>query len=97
MAERAQVSLHSGVDKPAPRWARNLFVGAAIGLVIGIGIVYVLAFVYGETLGLTVGKCAAFACTMTVFLSQPAGIVGMVGGAAAGAAVGGVAHWLHRA
>lgn len=67
-----------------------------IGLVVGLAVVFLLAVFYGNAIGLTAGECAAFACSMTVFLSQPAGIAGMVAGAAAGAVVGSVAHLLHR-
>jgi hypothetical protein len=96
MAERAPISFQTDTGRTVPRWARNVFFGGAIGLVVGLAVVFLLALFYGKSTGLTAGECAAFACTMTVFLSQPAAIGGMVAGAAAGAVVGGIAHLLRH-
>ena len=96
MSKQAPVSMQTGTGNKAPRWARNVFWGGVIGLAVGLATVFVLAVVYGEAIGLAPGACALFACDMTLLLSQPAGLGGVVAGAVAGAVVGGLAHVLHR-
>jgi hypothetical protein len=97
MSGRVPVSpMPIGNGRKAPRWARNLFFGGVIGVVVALVVLFVAGLVYGKSMCLSPVEDAGFALTMTMFLSQPAGIAGMIIGAVAGAAVGSVAHFLHH-
>ena len=76
--------------------AKYVLVGAAMGLVIAIVALLAVSAMYGDAIGLSVGSCAAFACTLTVLLSQPVGLAGMIAGALVGTAVAAiVSHRRH--
>jgi hypothetical protein len=79
-----------------PRWAKYAFWGGAAGMVAGVGTLFVMAVFYGEATGLSAVACATFACVLTLLLSQPAGLVGMVAGALVGAVVGGVVYCIRH-
>jgi hypothetical protein len=88
------------VPNRSPMLVRRLvtfvFWGCAAGLVAGVGMLFVLAVAYGEAIGLSPGACALFACSVTVLLSQPAGVAGMASGAAVGAVAGGIVYYVHH-
>ena len=96
MSETAPVSFQSNPSRRTPRWARNLFFGGAVGLVVALVLLFLLALFYGKSLGLSASQDAVVAFDLTLFHSQLVGIVGMIIGAAAGAVVGSIAHLLHR-
>ena len=75
------------------RWAKYVFAGGAVGFVMGIGAVYVFAERYGAAIGLSPTDCVALGCTVALFLSQPAGLGGMLVGALVGVALGGIAYY----
>ena len=56
---------------------------------------FVIVFFYGQSLGLSVGECTLLGCVMTILLSQPAGIVGVLAGAGVGVLCGLMGYW-HR-
>ncbi len=69
--------------------------GAGIGVVSSLAMLFVIVFFYGQSMGLSAGECTLLSCVMTIFLSQPAGVVGILAGAGVGAICGWVGHW-HR-
>ena len=75
-----------------PRWVRYTFAGGAIGFVSALAVLFIVTVFYGETLGMSVGGCVILGCTMTVMLSQPAGLFGMLLGFIVGAACGALVH-----
>ncbi len=78
------------------RLLKFVFWGGAAGFAAGVGVLLVLAVSYGTAIGLSPGACALFACSITVLLSQPAGIAGMATGAAVGAVAGGIVYYVHH-
>lgn len=76
-----------------PRWARYVFWGAIVGLASALSSLFVVTFYYGETIGLVTKSCAILGCAMTAMLSQPAGLLGLLVGAACGALCGVVVHF----
>lgn len=77
------------------RLARYLYWGAGVGVIGSIAMLFVIVFFYGQSMGLSAGECTVLSCVMTILLSQPAGIVGILAGAAIGALCGYIGHW-HR-
>ena len=77
------------------RLLRYAFFGGAVGFIIGVGVLLVIAAFYGELIGLSPGHDLFFALTVTMFLSQPAGITGMVVGATVGVMAGAVIYYMH--
>ena len=82
-------------DNGVSRLSRYLFWGAGIGVVSSLVTLFVIVFFYGQSMGLSAGECTLLGCVMTIFLSQPAGIVGILAGAGVGALCGYLGHW-HR-
>ena len=78
------------------RLAHFLYLGAGIGLASSIAMLFVIVFFYGQHMGLSAGECTVLSCVMTILLSQPAGVVGILVGAAVGAFCGFVGHRLHN-
>jgi hypothetical protein len=79
---------------PAPplklsRSIRHVFWGALSGLAAGLAVAFALALLDGYTQGMSPLACLAYGCTLTVLLSHPAGIGGMLLGATLGAFTGG--------
>lgn len=96
MSERVPVSsFQVGAGSKTPRWARNVFVGGLVGLVVALVVLFMLALSYGESMGLSGARELKVAALLTLFLSQPTSIIGMLTGAVAGAVVGSIAHLLH--
>ena len=79
-----------------PRMSRYVLWGAVIGVIGGLGTLFVVTAYYGHACGLTTGACVALGCAMTVLLAQPAGLLGLLAGAACGAVCGFVAHYVHH-
>ncbi|MBL0141861.1 MAG: hypothetical protein IPP91_07260 [Betaproteobacteria bacterium] len=92
MSEIRLDSVPEGSAKSVPHWVNHVFWGSVAGLAIGLITVFLLTTFHGGAMGLSPSACVALGCTMTLLLSQPAGIVGMIAGAAIGAVVGGAAH-----
>ena len=88
----------SGIDPPSavPQSVHYVFWGAVIGVIGGLVALLTTATYFGAISGLTAAECAAFGSLMTVMLSQPAGLVGLLVGAACGGTVAIFAHFLHR-
>ena len=80
----------NGVSRPA----RYIYWGAAVGLVASLATLFVIVYFYGQSIGLGGASCALFSCVMTLLLSQPAGIIGLLAGAATGAFCGFIGHRL---
>jgi hypothetical protein len=76
--------------------AKYALFGGFAGLALGMGALIVTAILYGNGIGLSPQDCAVFACTMTMFLSQPVGIGGLVAGTAVGLMSGGVVYYAHH-
>ena len=79
---------------PAPppklsRAIRHVFWGAVLGLAVGLGTAFALALLDGYSQGMSPLACLAYGCTLTVLLSHPAGLGGMLLGATLGAFTGG--------
>jgi hypothetical protein len=70
------------------RVARFVLAGGAFGLLAALAVTFVLALLDGSARGLTPGSCIVYGCTITMLLSQPTGIGGMLAGAALGGAAG---------
>ena len=79
-----------------PRLTPYVLWGAIIGVIGGLAALFVMTAYYGHTCGLTTGACIALGCAMTVLLAQPAGLLGLLAGAACGAVCGFVAHYVHH-
>jgi hypothetical protein len=79
-----------------PRLTPYVIWGAVIGVTGGLAALFVMTAYYGHTLGLTTGACVALGCAVTVLLSQPAGLFGLLAGAACGGVCGFVAHYVHH-
>jgi hypothetical protein len=95
MAEKSAAA--TAVRRPSviPWWLRYVVVGCVAGLVICVASLFVVSVFYGAALGLSPLACAAASCVLTLLLSQPAGLAGMVAGATVGA-VAGVVVWYAR-
>ena len=88
----------SGIDPPnaIPKSVHYVFWGAVIGVIGGLATLLTIATYYGAITGLSAAECAAFGSLMTVMLSQPAGLAGLLIGAACGGTCAIFAHYLHR-
>ena len=74
------------------RTSRYVFAGAVAGVLASLAALLAASTAYAATTGLTPVGCAVFGTTMTVLLSQPVGLAGLV----AGAAVGGICALVTR-
>lgn len=77
------------VERRYARPVRYMFWGALAGFVASIVATFVLALIYGNAQGMAAGSCVAYGCVLTLLLSQPVGISGMLAGAGVGALAGG--------
>jgi hypothetical protein len=96
MSAKGHVAGQARVPRSWRRIAKFVFLGGVAGLVVGVGVLFVVAVLYGEAIGLTPGACALFACSATMLLSQPAGVAGMLTGAIVGLAAGAVVYYVHH-
>ena len=85
------------IAPPVSRSVKHVFWGGGVGLVVGLAAAFVLAVLDGQAKGLSPGSCVAYGCALTVLFSHPAGLGGMLVGAALGALSGGGLHFLRRA
>ena len=78
----------SGVDPPrtAPKPRNCVFRGAVAGLIIALAAFFVASTYYVGVAGLCDGSCATIGSFITILLSQPVALAGMVIGAACGGA-----------
>jgi len=90
MSQNGSLSIPTGNVNVTSLWVKYAFLGSVAGLVVALGVLFAVAMVYGDAMGLSTLGCVAASCTLTALFSQPAGISGIVFGAIAGAAVGGV-------
>jgi hypothetical protein len=74
--------------------SRYVYWGAAVGILASLATLFVIVYFYGQSIGLGAAGCALLSCTMTLLLSQPAGIVGIIAGGLVGAFCGFIAHRL---
>ena len=88
----------SGVDPPTatPKRAHYVFWGSVIGLVAGLATLFAVSTYYGAMTGLEAANCVALGSVMTVLLSQPVGLGGLLVGGACGGLCAGIAHWIHH-
>ena len=68
-------------DNGVSKISRYVFSGAAIGVVSCFAMLFVIVFFYGQSIGLSLGECTVLGCVMTILVSQPAGVIGMLAGA----------------
>jgi hypothetical protein len=92
MTITSQISNSPGVSILTTRRATHVVVGGIVGLAVGVAALFVLVTLYGQAIGLAPANCAVLSCVLTLLLSQPVGILGMVAGATVGAVTGGVVH-----
>jgi hypothetical protein len=75
-----------------PRWARYTFAGGVAGFVSALAVLFIITVFYGEVLGMGTESCLILGCAMTVMLSQPAGLFGMLLGIIVGSLCGVIGH-----
>ena len=75
---------------------RYVFTGAVSGLLAGLAAMLAASTAYAATMGLPAAECAVFGTTMTVLLSQPVGLAGLLAGAACGGLFAVVARHVHQ-
>jgi hypothetical protein len=88
----AEKPTQSAAPAPPPRLSRairHVFWGAVSGLAAGLAVAFALALFDGYAQGMSPLACLAYGCTLTVLLSHPAGLGGMLLGATLGAFTGG--------
>ena len=78
------------------QWIKYVFWGGAIGLAGGLFMTFILAMFDGMARGLTPGSCVVYGCALTLMLSHPAGLGGMLVGGGLGAATGGALYLYHK-
>lgn len=70
------------------RLARYIYSGTTVGMIGGLTTLFVIVFVYGQQAGLSACESAILSCVITVLLSQPAVLIGLLAGATVGLVVG---------
>jgi hypothetical protein len=88
----AEMPTRSAAPAPPPKLSRSIrhvFWGAVSGFVVGLAVAFALALFDGYTQGMSPLACLAYGCTLTVMLSHPAGLGGLLLGATLGAFTGG--------
>jgi hypothetical protein len=96
MPDKTIHSARKRIPVKTSRLLRYAFVGGAVGLFVGVLVVFLMALFYGEAIGFRPGACLFFACTEAMLLSQPAGVAGMAVGAAVGLMAGSVIYYVHH-
>lgn len=92
MSGSIPVSSPADGKRSVPGCAKHVFWGALAGLALGWLTIFVISLFHGNALGLSGSECLVLGCTLTLFLSQPAGLGGMVVGALAGATICGFSY-----
>jgi hypothetical protein len=77
------------------RLSHFLYWGAGVGVVSSLTTLFVVVYLYGQSLGLSAGECTLLSCFMTILLSQPTGVIGIIAGAVIGALCGFIGHRIH--
>ena len=88
----------SGVNTPKaiPKTANYVFWGAVIGLFGGLATLFAVSTYYGALTGLEAANCVALGSVMTVMLSQPVGLGGLLVGAGFGGICAGLVRAFHH-
>lgn len=89
MADKRSYPAAPSPSARLPRSIRHVFWGAVLGLATGLATAFALALLDGHARGMAPAACFAYGCTLTVLLSHPAGLGGMLMGATLGAFTGG--------
>jgi len=89
MADKLTIPAAPAAPPKRLRAIRHVFWGAVLGLAVGLATAFALALFDGYTQGMSPLACLAYGCTLTVLLSHPAGLGGMLLGATLGAFTGG--------
>ena len=89
---------YSATDPPKAqsKTTRWVFTGAVCGLFAGLVTMLVATTANGAMSGLAPLECAVYGTTMTVLLSQPAGLAGLLAGAVCGGICALVARHVHQ-
>jgi hypothetical protein len=77
-------------------WAKYILVGSVFGLVLSLVTLFIVALMSTQGMGMTNMSCMAYGCTLTMLLSQPAGVVGSLIGAGFGALFGLIIYTIHK-
>ena len=83
---------------PAPagmvpsRPVRYMLWGGLAGTIAAWLAMFVMALLDGQMHGLSTGSCVVYGCVVTLLLSQPVGLGGMLAGASMGALAGCTVH-----
>lgn len=77
------------------RLSHFLYWGAGVGVISSLTTLFIVVYLYGQSLGLSTGECTLLSCFMTLLLSQPTGVIGIIAGAVIGAICGFIGHRLH--
>jgi len=88
----------SGIDPPkaTPRSVHWVYWGAVTGMVAGLATLFATSAAYGAMTGLGAADCVVLGSLMTVMLSQPAGLAGLLVGALCGGTCALIAHFVHH-
>jgi len=88
----------SGIDPPIATHKRAhwVFWGGVIGVVAGLATLFATSTAYGAMTGLGTADCVLLGSAMTVMLSQPAGLAGLLVGAFCGGTCALIAHFAHH-
>ena len=86
-----------GPPSEVPRSSQYMFRGAVIGLVAGIVALFAASTAYAAVAGYDPVNCAVLGSFMTVTLSQPVGLAGLLVGSVCGGICAMVAHWTDKA
>ncbi len=90
MTTTRAVSIPTGIV--SPRWVRYMFLGSVAGFLVALVISFIVGLFADPVDGQSVGSCVATACAMTLLLSQPIALGGLLTGAVIGATTSGVVH-----
>ena len=83
-------------DPPKTKKAHWVYWGAVTGLVVGLVTLFTASTAYGVMTGLGAADCVALGSVMTVLLSQPIGLAGLLAGALCGGMCALIAHHAHH-
>jgi len=85
-----------GPRDAAPEGVHYAFWGSVIGLVAGVVTLFAASIAYGSMTGLGAADCVLLGSVMTVLLSQPAALAGLLMGALCGGICAVIAHFVHH-
>jgi hypothetical protein len=96
MSENGSGGGPNGTPNAIPTIIRYVYWGAITGLLAGLVTLFAISTYYRWTVTGSPVDCVVFGSVFTLMLSQPAGLVGLIAGTAAGALAGGVATYVHH-